>query len=75
MISQLAFEIHDSAGRVSIHYSKGVRAIKYDAIYKKLEVFLDPDYVCENKEIMRNFNASCKPYLHGFYDVEWISIC
>ena len=75
VISQLDFEIHDSRGRVSIRYSKGIRTIEYDAIHKKLKMLIDPDYVCENKEIMRNFNVSCEPYHHVFYDVEWISIC
>lgn len=74
MISQLDFEIHDSIGRVSIRYSKGIRTIEYDAVHKKLKVLLNPDYVCEDKEIMRNFNVSCEPYHHAFYDVEWISI-
>lgn len=75
MISQLNFEIHDSRGRVSIRYSKGVRTIEYDAIHKKLKVLLNPDYVCEDKEIMRNFNVSCEPYHHTFYDVELLSLC
>lgn len=74
MISELHFEIHDSRGRESIRYSKGVRTIEYDAIHKKLKVLLDPDYVCEDKEIMRNFNVSCEPYHHAFYDVEWFTI-
>lgn len=74
MISQLDFEIHDSRGREYIRYSKGVRLVEYNAIYKKLKVLLDSDYVCENKEIMRNFNVSCTPYEHCFYDVESFSI-
>lgn len=38
MISQLEFETHDSEYHESICYSKGVRAIEYDAIHKKLTV-------------------------------------
>lgn len=74
MLSQLSFEIHDSIGRVSIRYSKDIRIIEYDATYKKLKVVLGPDYVCEDKEIMRNFNVSCEPYHHAFYNVESITI-
>lgn len=74
MISELRFEIHDSRGYVSIRYSAGVKLVEYDAIYKKLKVLLDPDYVCDNKEIMRDFNVSCEPYHHAFYEVESFSI-
>ena len=75
MINELCFEIHDSRGCVSIRYSAGVRRVEYNVIYKKLTVFLGPDYVCDNKEIMRNFNVSCEPYHHAFYDVESFQIC
>lgn len=75
MISELCFEIHDSRGYVSIRYSNDIRAVEYDAIHKKLKVILGPDYVCDNKEIMRNFNVSCEPYHHAFYDVESFQIC
>ena len=74
MISQLDFEIHDSIGRESIRYSKGIRTIEYDAVHKKLKVLLEPDYVCEDKEKLQTFNVSCEPYHHAFYYVEYINI-
>lgn len=75
MISELRFEIHDSRGYVSIRYSNYICAVEYDAIHKKLKVILGPNYVCENKDIMRDFNVSCEPYHHAFYDVESFQIC
>lgn len=74
MINQLDFEIHDSKGRESIRYSKGIRLVEYDAVYKKLKVLLDPYYVCEDREKLKTFNVSCEPYHHAFYDVEWFQI-
>lgn len=75
MINELSFRIHDSIGCESIKYSAGVKLVEYDAVHKKLKVLLEPGYVCEDKEIMRNFNVSCEPYHHAFYDVESITIC
>lgn len=72
MISQLLFEIRDSIGCVSIRYSTGIKYVEYDGVNKKLTLNLYPNYVCDNKDAMRNFNVSCKPYVHVFYFVDFI---
>lgn len=72
MISQLLFEIRDSIGCVSIRYSFGVKHIEYDSYNKKLTITLCTNYVCNDKDVMRNFNVSCKPYVHVFYFVDFV---
>lgn len=73
-MKELIIRICDSRGKTYIKYIQGIRGIDYNAEQKKLSVVLDKDYICEDKSKLCEFNASCEPYKHMFYDVEYIAV-
>lgn len=72
MIHNLGFRIHGSNFDEELSYSSGVEGFEYNVAYKKLTVRLNENYVCSNKEKLKEFNVSCTPYVHVFYDVDVI---
>lgn len=74
MISELIININDTKRCAAIKYTHGVQAIEYSVDKKRLNVVLTRDYVCEDKSKLRDFNTSCEPFVHTFYDVEYIAI-
>lgn len=72
-MKELIIHIKDSRGSTSIKYTQGIHAIEYNAECKKLSVVLDRGYVCEDRSKLTEFNASCEPFRHLFYDVEYIA--
>ena len=73
-MKELIVHIKDSRGETSIKYTQGIHTIEYNAESKKLSVVLNRDYVCENKSKLCEFNTSCEPFKHTFYDVEYIAV-
>ena len=61
------------ANGVAIHYAKGVVGFTYDVARKELIIDLQEGYVCDEQETMREYNVSCRPWRHSFFEVICIS--
>lgn len=54
-----------------IHY-KGVKEIRTN--FNHIDIYLNEQYMVNNKELLQKYNVSTAPYIHQFYDATIIAV-
>ena len=65
---KVTLEIKRSDGTIAVLYYSGVKSVRKDGSIIRLDLY--QDYKRPETKLLQEFNVSCTPFLHSFYDVE-----